>query len=364
MLAPHLLQQLRSIEQNYNELTSKLNSSIILNHDDLRQICKEIASIEEIVNKFKIWNQIRLDSLEIEQIFRDSETDRELQDLANIEVLNLNQKSLECEQELRILLLPKNPNDDLNVILEVQALTGGDEAGIWAEDLVRMYTRYAENQSWKVKLIYTVEGEIAGFKVAMLEIIGNRVYSQLKFESGVHEVQRYSLTELTDKKILTSTATITVMPEVSEGNFYMPAEDLEICHYNYGFRGHPRPLEIDGCNLHHKPTGMSILCYEERTQRQNKERAMQILRAKLYDIKLREQQEEVTSMRRSQVGTGSRSEKIRTYNYKDNRATDHRLGQNFGLEKVLTGDLEDVIQSCISQDQQERLAELAASTGG
>jgi peptide chain release factor 1 len=261
MLAPHLLQQLRSIEQNYNELTSKLNSSIILNHDDLRQIYKEITSIEEIVNKFKIWNQIQLDSIEIEQIFRDSGTDRKLQDLANIEILNLQQKSLECERKLRILLLSKDPNDDLNVILEVQALTGGDEAGIWAEDLVRIYARYAENQSWKVKLVYTVEGEIAGFKVAMLEIIGNRVYGQLKFESGIHEVQRYSLTELTDKKILTSTATITVMPEISEGNFYIPAEDLEIRHYNYGFRGHPRPREIDGCNLHHKPTGISILCY-------------------------------------------------------------------------------------------------------
>jgi peptide chain release factor 1 len=363
MLDPHLLQQLRSIEQTYYELTAKLQSPIDLDREDLLRTYQAITSIEETVNKFRIWNKIQLDSIEIEQIFRDSETNRELQDLANIEVFNLKQKSLECERELKILLLPKDPHDDRNVILEVQTLTGGYEAEIWAEDLVRMYTRYAENQSWKVKLVYTVEGEIAGFKVAMLEIIGDLVYGQLKFESGIHEVQRYPLTELTNQKMPTSTATITVMPEVSEEKFYLPAEELEIRHYNYGFRGHPRPREIGGCDLHHKPTGISILCYGERTQRQNKERAMQILRAKLYDIKLREQQEEVTSMRRSQVGTGSRSEKIRTYNYKDNRATDHRLGQNFGLEKVLTGDLEEVIQSCISQDQQERLAELAASTG-
>jgi peptide chain release factor 1 len=362
MLDPNLLQQLRSIEQNYDELIAKLQSPIALSYEDLLRTYQAINSIEETVNKFRTWNKLQLDSIETEQIFRDSETDRELHDLANIEVLNLKQKSLECERELNILLLPKDPHDDLNVILEVRALNGGDEAGIWAEDLVRMYTRYAESQGWKVNLIYSW-GEI-GFSIAMLEIIGDRVCGQLKFESGIHEVQRRTFTELTDRKIITSTATILVMPEVNEEKFYIPPEDLEIRHYNYGLQGHPRPREINGCDLYHKPTGISILCYEERNQHQNRERAIQIMRAKLYDIKLREQQEEVTSMRRSQVGTGSRSEKIRTYNYKDNRATDHRLGHNFGLEKVLSGDLEDVIQSCILQDQQERLAELAASTGG
>ncbi|PSB58658.1 PCRF domain-containing protein [Chamaesiphon polymorphus] len=358
MLDPHLLQQLRSIEQNYDELIAKLQSPVDLSYEDLLRTHQSITNLEETVNKFRLWKQIQIDSIEIEQLFRDSETDRELYDLANIEVLNLKQKSKECERELQILLLPKDPHDDRNVILEVQARTGGYEAEIWASDLVRIYTHYAENQSWKVKLVYTVEGEIAGFKVAMLEIIGDRVYGQLKFESGIHEVQRYPLTELTNKKMLTSAATISVMPEVSEGTFYIPAEDLEISHYNYGFRGHPRPREVYGCDLHHKPTGISILCYQERTQRQNKERALQIMRAKLYDLKLREQQEEVNLMRRSQVGTGSRSEKIRTYNYKDNRVTDHRLGHNFGLAQVLFGDLEEVIQSCISQDRQERLTML------
>ncbi len=362
MLDPYLLQQLTSLEQNYDELIAKLQSPIDLSHEDLLRRYQAITSIEETVTKFRIWNKLQLDSIEIEEIFRDSETDRELQDLANIEVLNLHQKSLECERELKILLLPKDPHDNRNVILEVQAIDNGDEAEIWAGDLVRIYTRYAESQGWKVKLVYS-RGE-RGFKVAILEITGKRVYSQLKFESGIHEVQRLPLTELTDKNIFTSNAAILVMSDVNEAEFYPPAQDLEIRHFNYGFRGHPRPREIDGCDLYHKPTGISIFCCEERNQHQNKERAMQILRAKLYDIKLREQQEEVTSMRRSQVGIGSRSEKIRTYNYKDNRATDHRLGQNFGLEKVLTGDLEDVIQSCISQDQQERLAELAASTGG
>jgi peptide chain release factor 1 len=362
MLDTHLLQQLRAIEQNYDALTAKLNTSNVLNHDDFIQIYGAINSIEEIVIKFRIWKKIQSDSIAIEQVLRDSDTDCELHDLANLEVLNLKQKSLEYERDLRILLLPKDPNDELNVILEVRALTGGDEAGIWAGELVRMYSRYAEMQNWKVFLLNESLAEMGGFKEAILEIKGDRVYSQLKFESGIHEIQHHSLTESTNKKLVTSMAAILVMPEVSEVEFYVHPDELEIQHFNYGFRGCPRP-NPHGCTLYHKPTGIRIFCTEERSQRQNKERAMQTLRAKLSDIKLREQQEEVTSMRRSQVGTGSRSEKIRTYNYKDNRATDHRLGQNFGLEQVLSGDLENVIQSCISQDQQERLAELAASTG-
>lgn len=361
MLDTHLLQKLRSIEQNYDELIAKLQSPIDLSHEDLLETHQSITNLEETVNQFRTWNRLQLELVESEQIIQDSEIDRELHELAYIEILNLQQKSLDCERELRILLLPKDPHDDRNVILEVQAITGGDEAGIWAEDLVRMYTRYAENQSWKVNLIYSW-GEI-GFSTAMLEIIGYGVYGQLKFESGIHEVQRRSFTELTNKKMLTSAATIAVMPEVDEVEFNLAGQDLEIRYFNYGFCGAPRPRNVNGCELHHKPTGIGILCYEERTQRHNKERALQIMRAKLYDLKLREQQEEVNLMRRSQVGTGSRAEKIRTYNDKDNRATDRRLGQNFGLDQLLSGDLENVIQSCISQDRQERLAELAASTG-
>jgi peptide chain release factor 1 len=396
MLDPHLLQQLRSIEQKYHELTAKLQSPIDLSHEDIlrtysgsqvygghlqsftsllnkafednctprtrKPLYRDINSIEETVNKFRTWNKLQLESVESEQIIQDSDIDSELYRMAILEARELEIKIDELEHNLKILLLPKDPNDDKSIILEIQA-TSGEEAEIWVSDLVRIYTRYAENQNWKVKLICTVEGEISGFRVAILEIIGRRVYCQLKFESGIHEVERFSFTELREKKLLTSTATIIVMPEVSEVECGILAQDMEIRHFNYGFRGKPRPHNAYGCDLYHKPTGISIFCHEERTQRQNKERAIEILRAKLYDIKLREQQEEVTSMRRSQVGTGSRSEKIRTYNYKDNRATDHRLGHNFGLEKVLSGDLEEVIQSCISQDQQERLAELAASTG-
>jgi len=322
---------------------------------------KKLAKVEEryeeldIVVAYRAYKETAEELEETKTLLTD-DADPELRELAEAEVTRLQARMDELEARLRQLLLPKDPRDAKDVIVEIRAGAGGDEAGLFAADLYRMYTRYAERQGWKTELLSAHSTGIGGFKEVVFEVKGRGAFSRLKFESGVHRVQRVPITE-SSGRIHTSTATVAVLPEVDEVEIHVDPKDLEIEVYgSSGPGGQHMQKNATAVRIIHKPTGMVVACESERSQTQNKLRALSILRARLYERERRKQEAEVAEARRAQVGTGERSEKIRTYNFPQNRVTDHRIGLTlYRLPDVLDGDLDPFIEELAAREQAERL---------
>ncbi|HEV2861861.1 MAG TPA: peptide chain release factor 1 [Pyrinomonadaceae bacterium] len=351
-----MLEKLEQIEARYDALTEELSAPDIFSDPaNYAKLSKQHRSLGEMVSKYREWKQIKTELSDARELF-ESADDEEMRELARSEVASLEERLEAAEEALRILLLPSDPNDEKNVVLEIRAGTGGDEATLFAAEMLRMYGRYAERQGWKMEILDASESGIGGLKEAVAVIEGDKVYSRLKHESGVHRVQRVPQTE-TSGRIHTSAITVAVLPEAEEVDVKINQNDLRIDTFcSSGPGGQSVNTTYSAVRITHMPSGVVVSMQDEKSQIKNREKAMRVLRARLQELEERKQHEEMAGKRKEMVGSGDRSEKIRTYNFKENRVSDHRIGLTIHqLNLVMEGALDEIINALVTHYQAEKL---------